>query len=136
MLSIAPLGGGTQNTDFAYVSDLKRASTSEQFPSTFNDGDLQIDIARRTVQLCGEHLSLTRKKWNLLALLVKHAGRVVVQQQILREVWGASHTADTHYLRILVGKLRAHLRDDAANPRYIATESGFGLKFAGTNNAN
>ena len=117
----------------ARIRALLRTSNPEQLPSTFNDGNLQIDIARRTVQLDGAHLSLTRKEWNLLALLVKHAGRVVMQQQILREVWGASHTADTHYLRILVGKLRAHLHDDAANPRYIGTESGVGLKFLGAN---
>ncbi len=79
----------------------------------------------------GVTLNLSRKEWSLLALLVKHAGRVVMQQQILKELWGATHVEDTHYLRILLGKLRAHLNDNAANPRYIATERYVGLRFIG-----
>lgn len=67
----------------------------------------------------------------LLALLLQHAGRVVTQPQIRRELWGPAHQDDTHYLRVLVGKLRHKLDDDAARPRYIATEPGVGLKFIG-----
>jgi two-component system KDP operon response regulator KdpE len=62
-------------------------------------------------------------------LLVRHAGRVVTQPQLLRELWGPTHQDDTHYLRILVGKLRQKLGDDAAAPRWIATEPGVGLRF-------
>jgi len=67
----------------------------------------------------------------LLALLVQHAGRVVTQPQMLRELWGSHHEQDTHYLRVLVGKLRQKLDDDAASPRWIATEPGVGLRFVG-----
>ena len=56
----------------------------------------------------------------LLALLLQHPGRVVTQPQLLRELWGPDHQHDTHYLRILVGKLRQKLGDDATAPRYIA----------------
>ncbi|KOB12767.1 transcriptional regulator, partial [Xanthomonas arboricola] len=62
---------------------------------------------------------------------LKHAGRVVTQPQLLREVWGPTHEEDTHYLRILVGKLRQKLHDDAADPHYIVTEPGVGLRFIG-----
>ena len=117
----------------ARIRALLRMSTGAAAPTVFDDGCLQIDIARRSVSLKGVALNLSRKEWALLALLLKHAGRVVMQQQILKELWGATHVQDTHYLRILVGKLRAHLDDDAANPRYIATESGVGLKFLGAN---
>jgi two-component system KDP operon response regulator KdpE len=65
----------------------------------------------------------------LLALLLHHAGRVVTQPQLLKEVWGPTHQHDTHYLRILVGKLRQKLGDEAATPKYIATEPGVGLRF-------
>jgi two-component system KDP operon response regulator KdpE len=56
---------------------------------------------------------------------------VVTQPQLLREVWGPTHQEDTHYLRILVAKLRQKLGDDAASPRWIATEPGVGLRFLG-----
>lgn len=76
-------------------------------------------------------MPLSRKEYALLALLLKHAGRVVTQPQLLREVWGPTHEEDTHYLRILVGKLRQKLHDDAADPHYIVTEPGVGLRFIG-----
>lgn len=95
----------------------------------FDDGNLRIDLSRREVHLGGEPVSLTRKEYALLALLLHHAGRVVTQPQLLKEVWGPSHRNDTHYLRILVGKLRQKLGDQAATPRYIATEPGVGLRF-------
>jgi two-component system KDP operon response regulator KdpE len=91
-------------------------------------GALRIDTVRRRVLRNGEPVALTRKEWALLALLLRHRGRVLTQSQLLRELWGPTHTADTHYLRILVAKLRAKLGDDAANPRYIATEPGVGLR--------
>ena len=116
----------------ARIRSLLRMGTGVALPSLFDDGHLQIDIARRSVSLDGVALSLSRKEWGLLSVLLTHAGRVVMQQQILKDLWGATHVEDTHYLRILLGKLRAHLNDNAANPRYIATESGVGLRFIGT----
>ena len=95
----------------------------------FDDGHLRIDLSRREVSVGGEAVALSRKEYALLALLVRHAGRVVTQPQLLRELWGPTHQDDTHYLRILVGKLRQKLGDDAAAPRWIATEPGIGLRF-------
>jgi two-component system KDP operon response regulator KdpE len=104
-----------------------RAVPADASP-VFDDGTLQVDLARREVRLRGEPLVLTRKEYALLALLVGHAGRVVTQPQVLREVWGPTHEQDTHYLRILVGKLRQKLGDDPTAPRWIATEPGVGLR--------
>jgi two-component system KDP operon response regulator KdpE len=98
----------------------------------FDDGHLRIDLARREVHLHGEPVVLARKEYALLTMLFQHAGRVVTQPQLLRELWGPTHQEDTHYLRILVGKLRHKLGDDAAAPRYIATEPGVGLRFIET----
>ncbi len=114
----------------ARVRNLLRlhAAPSESLPQ-FDDGVLHIDLARREVRLSGEAVSLTRKEFALLSLLLRNAGRVVTQPQLLREVWGPTHQEDTHYLRILVGKLRQKLGDDASSPRYIATEPGVGLRF-------
>jgi two-component system KDP operon response regulator KdpE len=97
----------------------------------YDDGRLRVDLARREVALEGATVTLSRKEYALLALLVQHAGRVVTQPQLLREVWGPTHQEDTHYLRILVAKLRQKLGDDAASPRWIATEPGVGLRFLG-----
>jgi two-component system KDP operon response regulator KdpE len=104
------------------------ATVGEALP-LFDDGQLHIDLARREVRLAGEPLTLSRKEYALLAFLVQHAGRVVTQPQLLRELWGPTHQQDTHYLRILVGKLRQKLGDDATAPRWIATEPGVGLRF-------
>lgn len=97
----------------------------------FDDGHLHVDLARREVTLAGEAVALSRKEYALLAFLVQHAGRVVTQPQLLRELWGPTHQEDTHYLRILVGKLRQKLGEDASAPRWIATEPGVGLRFLG-----
>lgn len=98
-------------------------------PPVYDDGHLRIDLARREVSVLGEAVVLSRKEYALLALLLRHAGRVVTQPQLLRELWGPTHQEDTHYLRILVAKLRQKLGDDAAAPRWIATEPGVGLRF-------
>ena len=107
----------------------QHAAEGHETLPVFDDGNLRIDLARREVHLGGEPVSLTRKEYTLLALLLHHAGRVVTQPQLLKEVWGPTHQHDTHYLRILVGKLRQKLGDEAATPRYIATEPGVGLRF-------
>ncbi len=116
----------------ARVRSLMRAhgATAESLP-VFDDGHLHVDLARREVAIDGQPLALARKEYALLALLLHNAGRVVTQPQLLRELWGPTHQHDTHYLRILVGKLRQKLGDDASAPRYIATEPGVGLRFKG-----
>ena len=97
----------------------------------YDDGRLRVDLLRREVSLSGGPVILSRKEYALLTLLLRHAGRVVTQPQLLRELWGPTHQDDTHYLRILVAKLRQKLGDDASAPRWIATEPGVGLRFIG-----
>ncbi|TAM16605.1 MAG: response regulator transcription factor [Rhodanobacter sp.] len=105
------------------------AGESSDMPPRYDDGRLVIDQVRREVLLDGAPLSLTRKEYAVLAMLLQHAGRVVSQQHLLREIWGASHVQDTHYLRIVLGKLRQKLGDDAAAPRWLKTEPGVGYRF-------
>ena len=95
----------------------------------YDDGVLRIDLAKREVRLRDQPVSLTRKEFSLLSLLVRQPGRLITQTQLLREMWGPTHADDAHYLRILVGKLRHKLGDDASAPQYIITESGVGLRF-------
>lgn len=106
-----------------------QAQAGDEASPVYDDGRLRVDLARREVSVAGEAVVLSRKEYALLALLLRHAGRVVTQPQLLREVWGPTHQQDTHYLRILVAKLRQKLGDDAAAPRWIATEPGVGLRF-------
>lgn len=108
---------------------LRSHAASGEAPPVFDDGHLRVDLSRREVSLAGEMVMLSRKEYALLAFLVQHAGRVVTQPQLLRELWGPTHQEDTHYLRILVAKLRQKLGDEAASPRWIATEPGVGLRF-------
>ncbi|HVI59006.1 MAG TPA: response regulator transcription factor [Luteimonas sp.] len=112
-----------------------QAAPADALPA-FDDGCLHVDLARREVALRGQPLALSRKEYALLALLVRHGGRVVTQPQMLRELWGQHHEHDTHYLRVLVGKLRQKLGDDAAAPRWISTEPGVGLRFIGDRGTN
>jgi len=99
----------------------------------FDDGYLKIDFAQRQVYLQGSLIALTRKEYQLLTLLAQHKGQLITQPQILKELWGATHQEDTHYLRILVAKLRAKLNDNAVHPKYILTEPGVGLRFLNIN---
>ncbi|KZC23998.1 DNA-binding response regulator [Rhodanobacter thiooxydans] len=100
-------------------------------PPRWDDGRLSVDLVRREVRLDGAELALTRKEYAVLALLLRHAGRVVTQPQLLREVWGPTHTGDSQYLRIVIGKLRQKLGDDPAQPRWLKTEPGVGYRFLG-----
>jgi len=110
---------------------LRAVPAADGAAQVYDDGALRIDLPRREVHLRGEAVALTRKEFALLSLLVRHPGRLLTQSQLLREVWGPTHADDTHYLRVLVGKLRHKLGDDASAPRYIVTEPGVGLKFVG-----
>lgn len=120
---------GTQELMARVRALLRQHAGATEETTIFDDGHLHIDLGRREVRLGGELLALSRKEYALLALLLKHAGRVVTHPQILREVWGSTHTDDTHYVRILVGKLRHKLGDDAVAPCYVSTEPGVGLRF-------
>ena len=81
--------------------------------------------------LRGEEVKLTRKEFEVLALLGRHAGRLVTHKQLLNTVWGPAHTEDAHYLRIAIGHIREKLGDDAADPRFIRTEPGVGYRLLG-----
>ncbi|MFC4299217.1 response regulator [Castellaniella hirudinis] len=108
---------------------LRTAGVGEQESPVYDDGTLRIDLGRREVFLDGQSVTLSRKEFSLLSLLAGQPGRLITQSQILRQVWGPTHEEDTHYLRILVGKLRHKLGDNALAPCYIVTEPGVGLRF-------
>jgi len=89
---------------------------------------LVIDLELRQVSLHQEGVHLTRKEFAVLARLCRYAGRVVTQTQLLKEVWGPTHVDDTHYLRIVVSRLRQKLGDDPQTPVLLQTEAGVGYR--------
>lgn len=91
-------------------------------------GALSVNFANRTVRMEGREVKLTRKEFDVLALLARHSGRLIAHRQFLETVWGPAHAADTHYLRIAIGHIRDKLGDDATNPRFIITEPGVGYR--------
>jgi DNA-binding response OmpR family regulator len=91
-------------------------------------GALEINLATRVVRVDGGEARLTRKEFEVLALLARHAGRLVGHRQLLTTIWGPAHADDTHYLRIAIGHIREKLGDDAADPRFILTEPGVGYR--------
>jgi two-component system KDP operon response regulator KdpE len=95
----------------------------------FRSGELIVDLGRRRVSVAGRDIKLTPKEYDLLRVLVTHAGRVLTHQQLLRVVWGPGSASETHYLRVYIGQLRQKLETDPAQPRYILTEPGVGYRF-------
>jgi two-component system KDP operon response regulator KdpE len=91
-------------------------------------GDLSIDLAMRRVLRGGAEVHLTPIEYKLLALLARHAGKVVTHRQLLRDVWGPGSVEQTHYLRIYMGQLRHKLEAEPARPRYLVTEPGVGYR--------
>ena len=91
-------------------------------------GPLSIDLAAHLVHLNETEVKLTRKEFDVLALLARHAGRLVTHKQLLAAVWGPAHEADAHYLRIAVAHIRDKLGDDAGDPQFISTEPGVGYR--------
>jgi len=111
------------------VQELLARIPIQQEAHIYDDGYLKVDVTQRLVWVEQQPITLTRKEFQLLTLLMRYQGQLLTQPQLLKELWGPTHQEDTHYLRILVGKLRSKLGDNAIQPRYIATEPGVGLRF-------
>jgi two-component system KDP operon response regulator KdpE len=91
-------------------------------------GGLRVDLLHRMVSLDGSSVDLTPTEYELLKLLVQHAGKVVTHRQLLHAVWGAGYEDDAHMLRVNISNLRHKIESDPAQPRYILTESGVGYR--------
>jgi two-component system KDP operon response regulator KdpE len=96
----------------------------------FEAGRLRVDLASRRVFVADKEVRLTRTEYQLLALLVRHAGKVVTHRQILAEVWGPGSAHRSDNLRVYMGHLRHKLEVEPASPRYLLTEIGVGYRLA------
>lgn len=105
----------------------RRAGQAKALKSVEVDG-VVMDFERRFVTRDGVPIRLTPKEYDLLAVLLRNAGRVVTHAQILRTVWGPAHVQDTQYLRVFIGLLRAKIERDPTSPTIIKTEPGVGYR--------
>jgi two-component system KDP operon response regulator KdpE len=95
-------------------------------------GSVSVDLSERRVTREGVLIHLTPIEYRLLTALVRHAGRVITHQQLLREVWGPTRLESQHYLRVYMGHLRHKLELDPTQPVHILTETGVGYRLVGT----
>ncbi|MFI6443449.1 response regulator [Kitasatospora sp. NPDC050543] len=90
-----------------------------------------VDLAAKKVNRDGTDVRLTPTEWHLLEVLVRNAGRLVSQTQLLQEVWGPAYRTETNYLRVYLAQLRRKLEADPSHPRHFITEPGMGYRFEG-----
>lgn len=108
---------------------LRRQAKDADNNSVLSFGEVRIDIERRVVERSGAPLHLTPLEYRLLVHLCSHPNRVLTHLQLLKAVWGPSHTTDTPYLRVFMGGLRKKVEVDPSQPRHLVTETGVGYRF-------
>jgi Response regulators consisting of a CheY-like receiver domain and a winged-helix DNA-binding domain len=92
-------------------------------------GDFRLDLGSRSVTVEGREIHLTPKEFELLAHLVRYAGRVLTHRALLAAIWGGNYVEQTEYLRVFIGQLRKKIEPDPSAPRYILTEPWIGYRF-------
>ena len=92
----------------------------------FRTGDLSVDLVRRIVKVGDREVKLSPKEYDLLRVLVQHAGKVLTHRFLLSELW--DELTDAQYLRVYVRQLRQKIEGDAEQPQYILTETGIGYR--------
>ena len=107
---------------------LRHRLQQEGAPPVFRSVGLTVDLLRRIVTRDGQPVHLSPREYDILALLVKHAGRVLTHRQILGQLWGAG--GDVQQLRVYVRQVRQKIEPDPERPRHILTETGVGYRLA------
>jgi two-component system, OmpR family, KDP operon response regulator KdpE len=109
---------------------LRRSAHPESEP-VFQKDDLLVDLARRNVESHGQLVTLTPTEYDILRVMVQHAGKVLTHQQLIHSIWGGEavdNQEDAHLLRVNVSNLRRKLEADPSRPRFIVTEPGVGYR--------
>jgi two-component system KDP operon response regulator KdpE len=94
----------------------------------FVSGSLKVDLAQRIVTVAGHEVQLTPNEYELLRILVTHAGKVLTHRYLLREVWGAEYGDELHMLHVNISNLRRKIEPESARPQLIITEPGVGYR--------
>ncbi len=110
---------------------MRRRVRTEPGEPEMTVGKLTIDPQLRMVTVGGTRIAVTPKEYRLLDLLAQHAGNVVTHYHLLQRIWGPDHTGDTHYLRMLVRKLRQKIERDPTRPRILLTVPNIGYRLGG-----
>jgi two-component system KDP operon response regulator KdpE len=108
---------------------LRRAAPAEE-EAVVVTPDFSIDLAaKRVTDADGKEIRLTPTEWHIVEVLVRHAGKLVGQKQLLQEVWGPAYESETNYLRVFMAQVRRKLEPEPGRPRYFLTEPGMGYRF-------
>ena len=107
------------------------AEADEPADATVEAGPVRRDVDRRVVTVKGKAAPMPLKEFELLEVLLRHAGRVLTRGQLIDRVWGSDYVGDTKTLDVHVKRLRAKLETDPANPVLLVTVRGLGYKFNG-----
>ncbi len=108
-------------------SALRRSNQIKGEP-IFTNENLKVDLAKRLVTLAGHEVQLTPNEYDLLRILIIHAGKVLTHRFLLRGVWGAEYGDETHMLQVNISNLRHKIETDPARPQLILTEPGVGYR--------
>jgi len=108
---------------------LRRQPANDSQVPVLEAGEFRIDLDAHVVTRGGEELRLTPKEFDLLAHLVRNAGKVLTHRSLLGAVWGGDYTEQPEYLRVFIGQLRKKIEPDPSKPRYILTEPWIGYRF-------
>ena len=105
-----------------------RKSIQESPEPVYRVEGLEVDLEHRRVAVQGKEVQLTPTEYDLLRLLVNHAGKVLTHNQILRQIWGPAYVEQPHLLRVNISNLRRKIEPEPTRPRYILTELGVGYR--------
>ena len=106
----------------------RTARIGAQPSAVFRVGNIEVNLEKRLVHVNGQETHLTPIEFKLLQTVIRYAGRVVTQRQLLNEVWGPNQVEQSQYLRVYMGQLRRKLEADSARPQYLRTEPGVGYR--------
>ncbi|MCU1458071.1 MAG: Fis family transcriptional regulator [Actinomycetia bacterium] len=106
-----------------------RRATPADGEATVETPDFALDLAAKRVSGPHGDIRLTPIEWHLVEVLVRNAGKLVSQRQLLQEVWGPTYGEETNYLRVVMARIRRKLEPQPSNPRYFITEPGMGYRF-------
>jgi two-component system KDP operon response regulator KdpE len=108
---------------------VRRAAVADE-EATITTEHFSVDLAaKRVLDAAGAPIRLTPTEWQLLEVLARHRGKLVMQRQLLQDVWGPGYGDESNYLRVHMAHLRRKLEPDRSHPRYFITEPGMGYRF-------
>jgi two-component system KDP operon response regulator KdpE len=107
---------------------LRRSNKTEVESAVYQTDGLIVDFVKREVRINELPVTLTPTEYNILKILVNHAGKVLTHQQLIKEVWGGNYEADSHLLRVNISNLRRKIESDPLKPQHIITEPGIGYR--------